>query len=192
MISVLWRVGKKKTRNCGFGRRGIFFFLYFQTSCEKGKKQPELWKKSVCAPLSAGLQGLLEGEPPGRSWWVSVVGTGEDGQAERCIWDHPRHLLQRSSSSHTGGGEGAGDGVKPMSPIIPHSTDWDISGGHAGNGERVLPGDETALGKLHGHPTSGFFKLVIPLGRGRSKQGRMLRVGCPLWGYKPHVPRDVS
>lgn len=72
-----------------------------------------------------------------------------DGHRTRCVvctafpWD----LLPKSSSSNASGGEGAGTWVKPMFPMVPHSSSLDIGHIHAGNRGWVVLGDQSALGK---------------------------------------------
>ena len=111
------------------------------------------------------------------------MGTGKDGHAAGCVRDPPWDLLQKSFSSTAGGGEGAGAGVKPTFPNVPHSTNVDIGHGRAGNRERVVLGDKPALGKPHRHPTGIFLSWRSLLEEGRVGASSMSSVGlqtsCP-------------
>lgn len=108
------------------------------------KKQPEPGDISLSCTISQDAGA--ESQKPQEEELMGL----SDGHWTRCMvcTAFPRDLLQKSSSSDASRGEGAGTWVKPMFPMVPHSSGLDIGHIHAGNREWVVVEDQSAPGKL--------------------------------------------
>lgn len=149
MISVLWRVGKKKESNYIFGRLGIFFCIS-KPSVRQEVNSLNHGKISLCSTISWSGGAVGGGNPLGGadgSWWWAPAGM----DTPHGVFGIPHGIYSKKTPEATQvEGKGLEPGSKPHTPLFPTPPTWILAMSEQIMGNGWCWGINLLWGKLAG------------------------------------------